>query len=617
MNKTIPTLLIIGTLILASHLSRAGSATWGTSPASGDWNTSSNWTPNTVPNGPLDLATFATSTRRAVSFSQVTEVNSIVFNPGASTFTITNAPFHEVTISGAGVINNSGVMQTIVSDSGSGSPSGKVDFPAFPSITFTNNATAGTNVLYISNGGQGELGVGGNINFEDLAGADHGIFIIHGSTGNAYVSEISFNNSSTGGNSTITLTDGGKLEMSAISPDLSTLADATVTNTGGLIFVNGQSTLGNASIVNTRTMSQVVDSLVVASNITLGSATAGNATITNKGANDTGNEGTTLIEFEGLAGQAVIINDGDDGIERPGGSITFGSLNGDTPDAQSATLIANPGTNGGDGGLILFSKSSLGDMARCELFGNGSLDISPHVAPGVTIGSLEGDGLVFLGAQNLTLGSNNLSTAFSGVIQDGGSNDGMGGSLTKIGAGRLTLTNANTYTGGTVINSGTLLVNNTTGSGLGTGAVQAIAGTLGGSGIISGTVAVGTGDGAGAVLAPGQNSVTPGTLTIKRSLTLRSDATYRVTLNSSTPAADRLIAKGVKIRGAQIVFNDGGSALLPPGTVFTIVRNTSENAISGTFSNLTDGEIIAVKGNNFQADYEGGDGNDLTLTVVP
>ena len=31
----------------------------------------------------------------------------------------------------------------------------------------------------------------------------------------------------------------------------------------------------------------------------------------------------------------------------------------------------------------------------------------------------------------------------------------------------------------------------------------------------------------------------------------------------------------------------------------------------------SDGEIIIANGNNFQASYEGGDGNDLTLTVVP
>jgi len=38
--------------------------------------------------------------------------------------------------------------------------------------------------------------------------------------------------------------------------------------------------------------------------------------------------------------------------------------------------------------------------------------------------------------------------------------------------------------------------------------------------------------------------------------------------------------------------------------------------ISGTFANLADGAIITVGSDNFQASYSGGDGNDLTLTVV-
>jgi hypothetical protein len=56
---------------------------------------------------------------------------------------------------------------------------------------------------------------------------------------------------------------------------------------------------------------------------------------------------------------------------------------------------------------------------------------------------------------------------------------------------------------------------------------------------------------------------------------------------------------------------------LPTGTVLRVISNTSANPISGTFSNLPDGAILTVNGNNFQADYQGGDGNDLTLTVVP
>jgi hypothetical protein len=70
-------------LMLSIQSSRAGSARWKASPATGDWNTATNWTPQTVPNGLSDTATFATSNTTTVSLSANTEVNSIVFNPGA------------------------------------------------------------------------------------------------------------------------------------------------------------------------------------------------------------------------------------------------------------------------------------------------------------------------------------------------------------------------------------------------------------------------------------------------------------------------------------------------------------------------------------------------------
>ena len=56
---------------------------------------------------------------------------------------------------------------------------------------------------------------------------------------------------------------------------------------------------------------------------------------------------------------------------------------------------------------------------------------------------------------------------------------------------------------------------------------------------------------------------------------------------------------------------------LRQGLTLTLISNTSANPISGTFSNLPDGAIVTVNGNTLQASYSGGDGNDLTLTVVP
>lgn len=60
------------------------------------------------------------------------------------------------------------------------------------------------------------------------------------------------------------------------------------------------------------------------------------------------------------------------------------------------------------------------------------------------------------------------------------------GTLTKNGIGSLSLTQSNTYGGGTTISTGTIAVNNTTGSGLGTGNVTvAAAGVLRGTGFVA------------------------------------------------------------------------------------------------------------------------------------
>ncbi len=254
-----------------------------------------------------------------------------------------------------------------------------------------------------------------------------------------------------------------------------------------------------------------------------------------------------------------------------------------------------------------------------ELFGNGRLDISLLVAPGVTIGSLEGDGNVFLGAKNLTVGSNQLSTNFSGVIQDGGFRPQVGGSLTKIGTGKLVLGHRNTYTGGTIVERGRLIVNNIGESGTGSGPVQVNGGRFGGKGTIAGAVTVGSGFGREAVLSPGYHHCSnPGTLTIQSPLSFNSDGTYEIEVNSSTETVDKVVAFGVTINvGAQTLFADLGNGTFTVGNVFTVIDNTSATPITGTFSNLPDGAVFTLNGNTYQVNYEGGDGNDLTLTVVP
>src|SRR5437762_13645032 len=80
----------------------AGSATWLLNAGDGNWNDATHWIPMTVPNGPDDIATFKTSNTRIPSVFADTEVNSIVFNSGASAFTITVMPGLTLTLSGTG-----------------------------------------------------------------------------------------------------------------------------------------------------------------------------------------------------------------------------------------------------------------------------------------------------------------------------------------------------------------------------------------------------------------------------------------------------------------------------------------------------------------------------------
>jgi hypothetical protein len=78
------------------------------------------------------------------------------------------------------------------------------------------------------------------------------------------------------------------------------------------------------------------------------------------------------------------------------------------------------------------------------------------------------------------------------------------------------------------------------------------------------------------------------------------------------------VANGVTINnGAQFSPSDLDSAVLPTGTVFAAVDNTAATPIAGTFANLPDDSTFTIGNNTYQADYEGGDGNDLTLTIVP
>jgi autotransporter-associated beta strand protein len=535
-----PHLLILSLAIVIS--AHAGSATWNLNPTSGDWNTATNWTPATVPNGPSDVATFGVSNLTGISLSNPVEADSIVFNPGASAFTINDNRF-PTTISGQGIVNNSGVTQNFVLSGGLGDV-----------LTFSDGATAGDGTVF-------QVASGAGVSFEGRSSA----------------------------------------------------GSATFTNSEAIAF-NDQSNAAQATFINNAS-SETSSSPGSVYFYYPGPSGARRATFINNGGASPGTfGGGTLLYSSGGMGDSIVICNGATAPDALGGGFEIGNAG----RIEHATLIANGGANGGDGGSLFFFTAGETGAPRIQVFGNGYLDISGQGGGRVVAGSLEGDGLVFLGGSKLEVGASNRNTIFSGLIQDGGLFGGTGGSLRKSGSQAFTLKGANTYTGRTVVNAGQLLLINASGSTTGTGPVQVNAGTLGGQATITGAITIGTGTGVEAILAPGKGSNRIGSLTTENTLTFNSDGTYSCLLNSDATAASQATANGVTITsGAQFSATDIGEIALPAGTIFTVISNVAATPIAGTFGNLPDGSTLLIGSNTFQASYSGGDGNDLTLTVVP
>ena len=416
-------------------------------------------------------------------------------------FTVLN--FHDSSTAGRANINND-VFSTINFQDSSTAGSATITNANAARLNFLNNGTAGS--AAISNTGV--------ISFLDSSSA--------GSATIDNLGSLTFSNAASAGSAHIT---GGGIGFT----NTSTAGNATIINNNGSLTFGDRSSAGNATIVSSIYMVLGFE----------GNATAGSATITNNGSmmfqnQATGGDaaitstGTLYFGDTSTAGHAKIVNNGQTVFDA---TSTAGSA---TITNDSGLSFSNHATAGSaaitNNSNVLFSMSS--NAGNAELINNttgAAFDFSRTSGANgdhkLTAGSLAGRGTFALGGNELTVGSNNLSTTVTGVIADGGSGGGTGASLVKVGTGRLTLSGVNTYTGATTVDGGTLAVNGdiTASSGVSVNS----GGVLGGTGIVGNTTIA-----SGGALAPG-NSV--GTLTVSGNLTFSAGSFYTVEIS----AADR------------------------------------------------------------------------------
>lgn len=235
------------------------------------------------------------------------------------------------------------------------------------------------------------------------------------------------------------------------------------------------------------------------------------------------------------------------------------------------------------------------------------------VSTGIRVGTLnfQTAGYTLTGG-SLTVDSGHEIITVAGSTQIASSIGG--GDITKSGAGALTLSGANTYTGGTTVNAGTLLLNNTSGSAAGTGSVivNNSGSVLGGSGTMTGSVTVNS----GATLAPGGTANSTAVLSTG-AVTLQS-ATLAINVNGTTAGTlyDQLnVAGAITITGSTLTLNLG--AFTPaPTDIFYIALNDGTDPVSGTFASVTG--LPAGFGVVYNANGDGGAyGNDIAIAAVP
>ncbi len=566
----------------------------------------------------------------------VTISNDIILNSSLSISNpnLSNQATLSGVISGSGGLNKTSGTGGVNITGTNNSFSGAVVISAAGSLSAVSIGNTGANS---SLGTNGTITIGGSGNSGQLTWTGTNettdkIFSMGGSTGNATISASTANQTlsisqnlviSGNGTKSLILTGAGNIAFngsipngtssntSVISVTKSSTGTATLngtnTYTGGTTLTSGTLQFNNSSALGTG---------AVTLNATL-SALA-NATLTNNMSVATAGTlrvgtGNTFTSSGVISGNGSITKNSQGTLDLS--SATSSSFSGGMKIDDGTVVVSafgNSGSNsalGTNGTIQLGAGTSVGGIrwvGTADETTNKVIDFksTTSTSSGGTI-TANGTGLALTFTSNTTATGNGNKTFtlrgdgninFNGVIANG-ANATI--SLTKNDAGIVTLGAANTYTGNTLVNAGTLLVNGST-SASSAVTVNAAA-TLGGSGTINGAVLV------NGTLSPGAAA----TLALGSTLGLGSGSTIAFTLNSTsskiafTSATDNLIGSG----NATLALTLGTG--FDYNSSYTIFQNTATDGF--VFSGITgyDNSGYTASFADLGSDYA------LTFTAVP
>jgi fibronectin-binding autotransporter adhesin len=285
-----------------------------------------------------------------------------------------------------------------------------------------------------------------------------------------------------------------------------------------------------------------------------------------------------------------------------GGALSLYQATGGITVANEALTLAGTGVSGANGALRNTGGSNawngtvtLGANTRINADtsgSSGSLAIGGNISGGANV--------LFLGAQGGSLGNTGGDITVSGVISGAGATqDGTVTTLYKDGAGTLTLSGANNYTGGTTISEGTLQLGNggTTGS-LSASSSIINNGTLAfnrSSAVTQGTDFASVISGSGAVTTIGTGALTlGGNNTYSGTTTVATGGRLDVAQNANalgSTAAGTIVNSGGQLRLQNVTI--GAEALTISGTG----QVASVGAIRGGSGSSTYGGKVTLAAN--------------------